>query len=111
MTNLHAERRRCPRVASSNPLLVATPDSGGEHTLHETGDVGMNGLMFRSDRSYGRGTALQLDMAVFDHIVEIAGKVAYERITVVGDLEIGVEFTRVRPGDSYYLSTLIQQSA
>jgi len=111
MTKINAERRRSPRVASTNPLLVAAPECGDERTFHETGVVGMNGLMFRSDRSYGRGTVLQLDMAVDDHIVEVAGRVAYERITVVGDLEIGVEFTRIRPGDSYYLSTLMRQSA
>lgn len=111
MTKINAERRRFPRVTSSNPILVAGPDSDGDRTLHETGVVGMNGLMFRSEKSYGRGTVLQMDLAVHDRIVEVVGKVAYERITVVGDLEIGVEFTRVNNGDRHHISSLLRMSA
>ena len=111
MTKINAERRRFPRIASSNPMLVSPPEASGERYLHETGVVGMNGLMFRSEKSYGRGTVLQIDLAVDNRIVELAGRVAYERITIVGDLEVGVEFVRVRAGDRYYLSTLMRMSA
>jgi len=111
MMKINAERRRFPRVASTNPMLVTAPDESGERHFHETGVVGMNGLMFRSDKSYGRGTVLQIDLAVDNRIVEVAGKVAYERITLVGDLEVGVEFTRVRAGDRFYLSTLMRMTA
>jgi len=111
MSKIHAERRRFPRAASSNPMLVAAPEVSGERTLHQTEVVGMNGLMFTSDKSFGRGTLLLIDLAVEERIVEIVGKVAYERVTVVGDLEVGVEFTNVRAADRFYLSTLVEMSA
>lgn len=110
MNHLTPDRRRFPRVHADAPLLVS-PGGGAPKEFFVADTVSLGGLMFRSDKSFGRGSLLQLDLALGDRVVEASGRVAYERITVVGDLEVGVEFLRLSPGSADLLRALLPQCA
>lgn len=110
MNPVTTNRRRFPRVYAAAPLLVS-PGGGAPREFFVADTVGLGGLMFRSEKSFGRGTLLQLDLALGDRVVEATGRVAYERITVVGDMEVGVEFLRMAPGGLELLRSLLRQCA
>lgn len=113
MSQPQSEKRRHTRIPSTHPLLVCLAGGGAlaERDLHETKVVGMGGLMFVGPRSYGVGTALQLDLAVRDRIVEASARVTYETRRPDGQYEIGVEFLRLSPSGETILNTLLQKSA
>jgi len=111
VTHPTPDRRRFPRVQVGAPLRVGTTGGGPSREEFVAEVVGLGGLMFRSEMSFGRGTELLLDLALGDQRVEATGRVVYERITVVGDLEVGVEFGVVSPDGQDLLQELLRKSA
>lgn len=100
------QRRRFPRLASRHAVLVERLDESADERLATTRGVGLGGLAFVADRSYGAGAELRLRITVDHEVVSADGRVVWEREE--GDAwRVGVEFVRLGEGARGRLALLL----
>jgi hypothetical protein len=87
----HPQRRRFPRIPTTNAVLVNRLGDDALEAVTTTRVVGLGGLSFVSTQPFGKASLLQLIISAADESVQCLGRVAYER-EVDSGWEVGVEF-------------------
>jgi len=96
------QRRRFPRIASENVVLVRTAGEAEREGLGKTRALGMGGLSFVTSESIGVGRLIELFVSLGGRVVPTRSRIVYE--LPVGDrIEIGVEFVDLDPEAREYL--------
>ena len=96
MSDRDMERRRTPRAGLETGVLVRVEDI---ESLTATRDIGPGGCRFLHMTPLGRGTPLDLVIRVDRSLVEVSGRIAFERKNADEIYEVGVEFLSVPDED------------
>jgi hypothetical protein len=96
------QRRRFPRIASENVVLVRGAGEDEHEGLAKTKALGLGGLSFVTEESLGVGRLIELFISLGGRVVPTRSRVVYE--VPVGDrIEVGVEFVDLDPEAREYL--------
>ena len=102
MSDAFAKRRRFPRIASENVVLLRTGGAADAERLAKTRAIGLGGCSFVTDHPPAIGAFLELLVSVGGRVVTTRSRVVYEIAS--GDRrEIGVEFLEIDPADREWL--------
>jgi c-di-GMP-binding flagellar brake protein YcgR len=101
----YPQRRRFPRIASENVVLVGTADQAVEEGFARTRDLGLGGCSFVNAAPIAVGTMLDLSISLAGRVVRTTSRVVYD--LPEGDAhEIGVKFLSIDPEDAELLREL-----
>lgn len=103
-------RRRYPRIASNHSVLVRKTAGEGLEAFAHTTTIAVGGCSFISDERFGEGSPLELLIAVDHRVISAPARVVYERATVDGRNEIGVEFGNVSEEDAEAIQRIFEHS-
>jgi len=90
-----AERRKYSRIPSEGLVYVRLLDEDAEREVASLKVLGMGGLMFRSERTFGEGSFVDLFAQVGGNLMHMQGRVAYERRDDDDGIDVGVGFLRL----------------
>lgn len=99
MDNYQNGKRRLPRIASHNSVLVQKLGERDVEEFARTKTLGLGGCCFLSVEKFGIDSILNLLISVEHSVIQSKARVAYEMPTEDGRFEIGVEFVEMRPED------------
>ena len=109
MTDRFEQRRRFPRIASENVVLVRAAGGEDREGLGKTRALGLGGLSFVTGDSLGVGRLIELFISLGGRVLPTRSRVVYE--LPVGDrIEIGVEFVDLDPEAREYLRSYFPDS-
>lgn len=111
MAETFPKRRRFPRLALRNPLMVRRVGASDDEDFGRTGSVGLGGCMFVHERALGVGSELELLIPVEDRVIETRARVVYEHPRGEGAVEVGAEFLDIREEDRASLGAALASGA
>ena len=102
MSDRFEQRRRFPRIASENVVLVRAAGEEEREGLAKTKALGLGGLSFVTAESLGVGRLIELFISLGGRVLPTRSRVVYE-IPVGDRIEIGVDFVDLEPEAREYL--------
>jgi hypothetical protein len=100
-------RRRFPRVASENAILVKRKRDRGPGEVLSTRVIGLGGCMFVHEGPLGVGVSLELSILVGLRLANLNARVVYQNPQRDSIYQIGVEFIDPSPKDLDILLGLV----
>ena len=101
------DKRRFPRMEEQTTMLVRTLGKGGAEGFCKGGVLGLGGCEFSSRTVIGKGTSIELLIAVENRVVRVGAKVVTQRADGEGGFMIGVKFTSIHKRDWEMLESLL----
>ena len=92
MASQSKERRAFKRVDSEHLVMVRSLSDSEQRKVTKTRVVGEGGCMFTAEQPYGRNAFLDMLIHLKGGVFRAHGRVAYERRSGEGEVEVGVDF-------------------
>lgn len=110
MGDEYPRRRRFPRIASENTVLVKKLGGNAAEAFAKTRVVGLGGCMFVTDSPIGIGSIVELLISVNLRVVRALVRVAYEIPKGGTQVEVGVEFVEISSADRQVIDAMLKSA-
>ena len=99
MVEEYTQKRRFPRIPSTNSVMVTKLADDRVEGFTKTKVVSPGGCLIMSDVPLGVGSLLEIRIAVRGHLATAVGRVIHETPKSPGEIEVGVEFVEIGEAD------------
>jgi hypothetical protein len=106
----NAQRRKFPRIASQNVILVRGDESASAEGLARTKALGLGGCCFVSAAPPAVGSTVELLLSLGGRVIKTRSRIVYAN-PVNDKAEIGAEFVEIAAEDRDYLKEYFDRQA